>query len=94
MRSRRQVIKKRVARKRPPAPKLLNTEFEINFKLTVGKPGVTEEEAEGYVAECIRYAAAAYVFYVPHPIGGVDTHKRKGHCSFKGVGDMKAKVTT
>lgn len=65
---------KRLTRERP-RPQLKH-EFEINFKLTVVGPGITEEEARAYVEECMRYASAAFLFEVAHPVGERDGHKR------------------
>lgn len=92
--SQEEQVKKRISRKRPTAIDPLNTEFEINFKLKVSKPGVTEKEVQDYITECVRYASAAFVFYMRHPVGGTDTHKRKKHSNYVGLEDVTAKAIT
>jgi hypothetical protein len=70
---------KRIARQRPSLPALAK-EFEIDCKLFVAGEGITEAEALAHIQECIRYASAAFIFRVRHPVGDKDRHRR-GKCA-------------
>lgn len=67
----------------------LRTSFEINFKLEVAGPGITESEAGRYVKELLRYASAAHTFQVPHPTGERDIHGREEHSRWGGADKVK-----
>lgn len=76
----------RVSRTRPRAA--LKTSFEINFKLEVKGPGITDAEAAHYVRELLRYASAAYSFKVIHPTADNDAHGRDRHATWGGPDDV------
>lgn len=73
----------RVTRTRRLPP--LKKEFEINFKLEIMGPGITDEEAASYVKELLRYASAALAFKVRHPIQNRDAHGRDRHNTWGGA---------